>query len=227
MEAASLRDGTAGTYRIAAFPTAARAIMPSVWQSIGASPDFGVELRLMEMEPSHSIAALAAGEIELAVAHSYSNMPPIEGPGLIVKQIATETVRLAVNDNDWTGSGGGRVNLSDFATHDWIVPSREWTCYDMVHRACDLAGFEPRAIAEATDFRVQLALVAAGVGVALIPELGAIDPPGGVSLLELESPIYRHIVLVSRRAPAADAGLVRIQEFIAAKAEAALVDPGA
>ena len=70
-------------------------------------------------------------------------------------------------------------------------------------------------------------VIAAGVGVALIPELGAVDPPAGVSLLELESPIYRHIVLVSRRASAADAGLVRIQEFIAAKAEAALVDPGA
>ena len=88
----------------------------------------------------------------------------------------------------------------------------------MVHRACDLAGFEPRAVAEATDFRVQLALVAAGVGVALIPQLGALDVPEGVWMLELEQLLYRHIVLVSRRASAADAGLGRVQAIIAAVA---------
>ncbi|CAN5408736.1 hypothetical protein BH09ACT1_BH09ACT1_08730 [soil metagenome] len=84
----------------------------------------------------------------------------------------------------------------------------------MVHRATDLAGFEPRTVAEATDFQVQLALVANGTGVALIPELGASVVPPEVVMLDLEVPVRRNILLVSRRGSAADPGLQRIQRAI-------------
>jgi DNA-binding transcriptional LysR family regulator len=217
MEVASIRDGAVGTYRVAAFPTAAAAILPAAWKSINSTRDLGLELRLLEMEPSISLPALAAGEIELAVVHQYSNMPPLTGPGLSITPIATETVRLAVPVRQWSGSSA-RADLSDFAAHEWIVPNREWTCYDMVHRATDLAGFEPRTVAEATDFRVQLALVAAGVGVALIPQLGTLDVPAGVVLLDLTEPVFRHIVLATRRASASDPGLKRIAAAITASA---------
>jgi DNA-binding transcriptional LysR family regulator len=222
MEAASLREGAVGVYRVGAFPTAARSIMPAAWKAIAAADDRGVELRLIELEPSESIPALVAGEIELAVAHSYSNMPPIDGPGLVVDRIATEVVRLAVNESDWSGPVGSTVGLAEFAAHNWIVPGRERTCFDMVHRATDLAGFEPRTVAEATDYRVQLELVAAGVGVALIPELGATEVPAGVALVDLDVPVSRTILLVSRRASVSDAGLQRVSAAITASAAALL-----
>ncbi|MET0974419.1 MAG: LysR family transcriptional regulator [Leifsonia sp.] len=221
MEAASLRDGAAGTYRVAAFPTAARNILPTAWSTLRAAGDGAVQLRLIELEPSASIPALIAGDVELAVVHNYSNMPPIAGPGMDLTVIGTERVMLAVNSAEWA-TASPTVDLGDFAGHDWIVPSREWTCFDMVHRATDLAGFEPRAVAEATDFQVQLALVAAGIGVALIPELGAIDVPVGVGMHELRIPIVRNIVLASRRASAADAGLQRIRSAIAESTGAVL-----
>ena len=63
------------------------------------------------------------------------------------------------------------AQLADYATAEWIVPHRRWACCE-IEWACGLAGFTPHAVAEATDFSTQLALVAAGVGVALIPELG-------------------------------------------------------
>lgn len=219
MEAKSLRDGVAGTYRVAAFPTAAREIIPNAWKAIADSGERGIQLRLIEMEPGNAIPALLAGEVELAVAHHYSNMPPVTGTGLVISQIASERVRLAVHESQWSGQDGGPIDLSNFAAHDWIVPGRERTCYDMVHRATDLAGFEPRTVAEATDFQVQLALVANGAGVALIPELGASDVPPGVILLDLAVPIRRNILLVSRRASVADPGLQRIQQVIADAAE--------
>ena len=218
MEATSLREGASGTYRVAAFPTAARTILPGAWALLRASAGEGVQLRIIELEPSESIPALMSGDVELALAHGYSNMPPITGVGLVVTEIASETVRLAVKRSEWFGDDTAPVNLSDFAEDNWIVPSREWTCYDMVHRATDLAGFEPHAVAEATDYQVQLALVAVGMGVALIPTLGATDLPEGVVMLDVTSPIRRSIYLVARRASAADAGLQRIQDAIASAA---------
>jgi DNA-binding transcriptional LysR family regulator len=222
MEIASIREGTAGTYRVAAFPTAARTILPRAWRTIAADSDGGLQLRLIELEPSVSIPELAAGEIELAIAHHYSNMPPITEPGLVVTPIATEQVRLAVNIAESPRLTDGLVDLADFAAHDWIVPSREWSCFDMVHRATDLAGFEPRTIAEATDFAVQLALVSAGAGVALIPELGTIDIPSDVVLYDLRTPMQRHIVLISRATFTSDAGLNRISAAITDAAAAIL-----
>lgn len=219
MEAKSLRDGVAGTYRVAAFPTAAREIIPNAWKAIADSGERGLQLRLMEMEPSKAVPALLAGEVELAVAHHYSNMPPVTGTGLVISEIASERVRLAVHESHRSGEGNGPVDLGTFAGHDWIVPGRERTCYDMVHRATDLAGFEPRTVAEATDFHVQLALVANGAGVALIPELGASDVPAEVVMLDLAVPIRRNILLVSRRGSVADPGLQRIQQAIVEAAE--------
>jgi DNA-binding transcriptional LysR family regulator len=214
-EVVSLKHGGAGTYRIAAFPTAARTIMPRAWKSIVDDGGGHVELRMVQMEPSDALPALAAGDVELVVAHSYSNMPPVTGPGLVVTEVASEAVRLAVHESQWSGDLGKPVDLSLFAGQDWIVPGHEWSCFEMVHRATDLAGFEPRAVAEATDYQVQLALVARGIGVALIPELGATTVPDGVVLLDLKEPVRRTIIVVSRRASAGDAGLLRIGRAIA------------
>jgi DNA-binding transcriptional LysR family regulator len=215
MEVASLRHGVAGTYRIAAFPTAARTLMPRAWKSIQEDGDGRVQLRMVQMEPSDALPALAAGEVELVVAHSYSNMPPVTAPGLVVTPVASEAVRLAVPESQWTGDRSEPVDLARFAGHDWIVPGHEWTCFQMVHRATDLAGFEPRTVAEATDYQVQLALVAQGIGVALIPELGATAVPDGVVMLDLKDPVRRNVLVVSRRASAGDAGLQRIERAIA------------
>lgn len=226
MEAAALRDGAAGTYRVAAFPTAARTIIPSAWTALNKAGDRSVELRLVEMEPSDSIPALTAGGVELAVAHSYSNMPPLSGPGLTVRTIGNETVRLAISETEWRGATDRPIDLGKFSGHDWIVPTREWSCHDMVRRATELAGFEIRSVAEATDFQVQLALVQAGLGVALIPELGARLVPEGVVMLDLKVPVHRNLLLVTRRSSASDAGLTHVQELITDAATAQLLAAG-
>jgi len=49
-------------------------------------------------------------------------------------------------------------------------------------RACQACGFTPRTRHHADDFATVLALVAAGQGVSLIPQLGVAEVPAGVSL---------------------------------------------
>ena len=55
----------------------------------------------------------------------------------------------------------------------------------MAMRACEAAGFTPRIRHHADDFVAVLALVAAGQGVALVPQLGAASPPADVMLTPL------------------------------------------
>ena len=224
MEVAALREGIAGIYRVTAFPTAARSFVAQAWRQLVEDPVSGPALRLVELEPPDSLPALAAGEVDLAVTHSYSNMAQMAHPGVETTQIAQEEVFLAVprtasstppsRSRRQADPAGEPVRLADFAREDWIIPHHRWSCYEMIERACGLAGFAPHAVAEATDFSTQLALIASGVGVALIPELGCIAVPERVSLRRLAQPVHRHLHLAGRRGWRADPGLTRLADML-------------
>jgi DNA-binding transcriptional LysR family regulator len=83
----------------------------------------------------------------------------------------------------------------------------------MAVRACQAAGFTPRIRHHADDFATVLALVAAGQGVALVPELGVIGPPGGVVLTPLPTRRRTRIAYRkgARRQPAVSACIAAIR----------------
>ena len=208
MEATALREGSAGLYRIAAFPSAMRTIVADAWRTT-ADSGTGIQLHAIEREPEEARAALAAGEVELAVIHSYSNMAGSPSGDSTATRIATEPVWLAQREQ------AGVADLRDYSERDWIVPNSALSCAEMIDRACGVAGFAPRVVAEATDFASQLALVAAGVGVALVPQLTVATVPDGVFLSALVEPVYRHLFVVTRRGADADAGLRAVIELLA------------
>ena len=217
MEVEALADGTAGTYRVAAFPSIARTIVADTWRAIRAEPATDIRLELIEMEPQDSLPALAGGAVDVAITHAYSNMSQQATAGFAASALATETVWLAVRDDEPL-AGPDPVDLRLFADHDWVIPHRQWACHEMVQRACGMAGFTPHSVAEATDFAVILALVSAGVGVALVPELTIADLPGNVRLLPLSEPVFRHDFVVTRRATDADPGIRRLRSLFAESA---------
>lgn len=229
MEVSALREGSTGRYRVAAFPTIARSLVAAAWGRLmaagGGSGDGspGIRLSLIELEPTDSLPALAGGDVDLAVAHSYSNVPSIDRPGIVTAPLLTEPVYLAVRELDSPSARGSTESVADlrqYGNADWIVPGREFTCHEMVQRACGRAGFQPQVVAEATDFSVQLAFVAAGAGVALIPQLGSVDVPRGVRLFGLAEPVSRYDYLATRASSAADAGLARLCAALRSEASA-------
>ncbi|MFC7650227.1 LysR substrate-binding domain-containing protein [Streptosporangium lutulentum] len=91
-------------------------------------------------------------------------------------------------------SGGALARRRD---DPWIASTPGTLCHTMTVRACQAAGFAPRVRHHIDDFATVLAMVAAGQGVALVPELGAADPPDGVRLTEL--PMRRRTRIAFRR----------------------------
>jgi DNA-binding transcriptional LysR family regulator len=260
-EARALREGATGTYRVAAFPAAARAIVPAAWRLLAdGAPD--VRLRVTECEPAAGLAAVEAGEADLAMTHAYSTMPAPDAPTLVVRPAGAEPVLLAVSAAAPGGVPGsvpaaapggvpgsssaeapgarravgpaamptvgpvagpaGPADLAAYAAAGWVVPPPGLACREMVERACGLAGFAPRVVAEAADADAQLALVAAGAGVALVPRLGTRGAPEGVTLLELRAPVTRRLFTVTRRSSSADAGLATVTWALRAAARTAL-----
>ena len=68
-------------------------------------------------------------------------------------------------------AGRERLRLEDLAEEAWVQTSRSSPCARHVVRCCHAAGFEPNVSFESDDYQTVQGLVAAGVGVALIPEL--------------------------------------------------------
>lgn len=81
------------------------------------------------------------------------------------------------------------LELRDFATEPWMLATTQ-TCPDsrLFLRACHAAGFEPQIAFENGDYPAILGFVAAGVGVALIPDMVARGVRDDVVVRELDPP---------------------------------------
>ena len=225
MEVHALHQGESGSYAIAAFPTAARSYVADAWQQLRDGPRTGPALRLTELEPDAATEALVRGDVDLAITHAYSNVPSLPAQGLKATSIVTEDVLLAVPESASPATtAAGAARLADLATSDWVVPHADLTCADMVMRACAAAGFQPNVIAEATDHSVQLRLVAAGIGVALVPRLAALPTPG-LRLLPVHPRVQRHHVALTRSSATSDSGIRRIVELFEEHAVRLLAEP--
>jgi DNA-binding transcriptional LysR family regulator len=192
---ASLRDQVSGRVGLAAFPSAAAAIVPAAWAALARSAP-RVQLDLTEMEPEESLPAVLRGETDVAVAHEYDLLPRPLDPLFERRELARDPVLLAVPDGSPLA---GPVPLGGLAGQPFLAPRDHTSCAEMIRRACARTGFVPRVVARASDFGVLLSLVAAGAGVTLVPELAARRLPPGVRLLPPAEPVTRQIFTVSRR----------------------------
>jgi DNA-binding transcriptional LysR family regulator len=193
---AAARTGLTGPLRIGAFPTAMRTILPAALVALGRDHP-GLELMVTELDPAAVPDALRSGALDVALVHEYEFVPAPRDPALDTEPLLEEAIYLASagpqptagdgTGGDGTGGDGtaGEDPVGGHRDSRWIMASPGTLCHTMAVRACQAAGFTPLIRHHADDFVTVLALVAAGQGVALVPQLGAIGPPPGVVLTEL------------------------------------------
>ena len=177
---AAARTGLTGPLRIGAFQTAVRTILPAALVALGRDHP-GLELMVTELDPAAVPDALRSGALDVALVHEYDYVPAEPDPALDTEPLLEEAIYLA-------SPAPGEMGDDPIRQHreaPWIVASPGTLCHVMAVRACQAAGFTPRIRHHADDFATVLALVAAGQGVALVPELGVIGPPPGVALTPL------------------------------------------
>ena len=75
--------------------------------------------------------------------------------------------------------------MSDLRDQDWVQTSASSPCARHVVRSCVTAGFEPHVTFESDDYETVQGLVAAGVGVALVPRLALSHLHPGIVVREL------------------------------------------
>jgi len=175
---AATRTSLTGPLRIGAFPTAARTMLPPALVTLGREHP-GLELMVTELDPVAVPGALRAGTLDVALTFVYDYVPTEPDPALDTEPLLEEPVYLATPA---TESASEATSLEEFRDAPWIAGSPDTLCHTMVIRACQALGFTPRIRHHADDFATVLALVAAGQGVSLIPQLGVEGTPSGVRL---------------------------------------------
>lgn len=173
-ELSRLVDQLSGTVRLAAFPSASSTLVPALIARLAAAQP-GIQLAYTEAEPPEALGLLAAGSIDLAVTFTFPGDPAdphtdVIGASILplfddpVSVILPTTHRLADR---------AEVSLADLAQDSWIAGCP--LCRRHLLAACAEYELTP-TITHATDNSVAvLSLVAAGVGVALQPQL-ALEP---------------------------------------------------
>ncbi|MFO0551115.1 MAG: LysR substrate-binding domain-containing protein [Polyangiaceae bacterium] len=146
------------------------------------APD--VEIVMRELGPQLQIEALRERRIDAGFTR-----PPIVEPGVMAESVRSEAIVVAL-PHDHPLAKKRRVSLASLAGEPFITIPRERgpAFFDQLIALCTGAGFSPKLAHEAPHFDL-LSMVAAGFGVALVPEsVKDVPPPGLVTRPLVEGP---------------------------------------
>lgn len=207
-----------GRLRLAVFSSAAASIVPRALVRFRQRHP-AVELSVIVADPGESLPLLRAGELDLALCHdggeSDAEMPRLECVALL------EDPMYIALPADHPLADVPRLELSDLAGDTWMLPTLGDRCPDaqLVLLACHAAGFEPAVAFEYDDYAALLGFVAAGVGLAPIPDMIARGVRDDVVLRQIDPPLPPRPVVAALpagyRSPAAAAMLDVLHEVVA------------
>ncbi|MEU8798057.1 LysR family transcriptional regulator [Spirillospora sp. NPDC048819] len=194
--AASLR-GITGVLRVAAFQTAALALVPDALSLLrDAHPRLRVEIT--QREPESALPGLLARDFDLVITEEYPGDPSPRPAGIEYAELGEDEMTLALPAPADRGPGG--AGLADLAGVPWVMEpggtaSRRWAT-----RLCRAAGFEPDVRFESTDLLLHLRLAERGHAAALLPGLVWSGRPPTVPVVRLpEGERVRRLFTASRR----------------------------
>ena len=200
----ALRDGRVGRLRVAASTATAANLLPRSVAAVAAAHR-GVDIRITPLPPGAGLAAVRRGEADLAVAHRFDAGGQ---PALALEEtpLLRDRLTLAVPRGHRLASRQV-VHLSELSDEAWIhVPDLE-VPHEVMLEAMRGAPYRPVAVLAGGDLHAAQALVAARVGVALVPELDQrrdLD----VAHLDIADVRVRRSVFVARVAVAETSGVV-------------------
>ncbi|HUC00131.1 MAG TPA: LysR family transcriptional regulator [Solirubrobacterales bacterium] len=199
-EVAAIARGRGGRLRTASFPTAGSTLMPQAIAAFRASHP-GVEVTLAEGEPEEIAPRLRAGEFDLVLLFEFEGVGERLGTGMRRYELRDDPLHLAL-PREHPLAQRQRIELSDLREEAWVQTSAQSPCAKHVIRSCHAAGFEPTVSFESDDYQTVQGLVAAGVGVALIPELALSTVREDITVRALDpaSPVRRVFAATPRAA---------------------------
>jgi len=208
-EVAAIAGLRAGRVRLAAFPSASATLMAGALKRLREQHP-GIAVSFEEAEPEDAFPLLRSGDLDLVLAFSYA--ADEDGRDLTSVPLLSDPT-LAI-----TRSGEGQIDLDELADETWIAG-----CPRCRRHLLQVTGFDPRIEFATDDYMTVQSLVAAGLGVSLLPALAlraaqrddiVVRPVKGDPARTIEAVV----LTAERRPPAVTAMLDALREAAAALA---------
>ncbi|GLZ50622.1 LysR family transcriptional regulator [Actinomycetospora sp. NBRC 106378] len=168
-EADRLREGTAGTVRVGGFATALGHLVVPTLQQL-AITDAALAVQVIEVNERDGTDLLRAGDLDLLIGERYveATTPDAAGsyPGLVERVLYREPFRIVLPEL-WPTPGG----LDELLAGTWVTSREGRPPRQMLDRLCAEQAVTPGHRHICTESQTMLALVAAGLGAAIVPEL--------------------------------------------------------
>jgi DNA-binding transcriptional LysR family regulator len=160
--------------RLAGFPSALATVVPAAAAWLRADHP-GVDLLLAEAEPQTALRLLRGGRVDVALVFRYLRdgtpiaLPGEEEEGTRARLLLDEPVHLVTQAAGGAPAPAAEAGLAAYAGHRWIAGCER--CRAHLLWQCEQAGFTPLIAFTTDDVLVAQALAAAGLGVAMLPDL--------------------------------------------------------
>ena len=187
----------AGHLRLAAFSTAVRGLVaPALRPLLDAHPD--LTLTVSEREPWDTVDLVAAGHVAPAV-HQPDVDVPLAVPEHLTSTVVAHDVADVLAPLGHPLAGRARVAPRDLLDEAWIATPEGTICREWLLRMYDGTGRVPDVAHVSMEFGSHVALVQAGLGIALVPRLGRGELPEGVVAVPAHDPVPTRLISVLHR----------------------------
>lgn len=194
-EVSAIAGLRAGQVRLVSFPSGSSTLVPAALAALRARHP-ALRVSLSEAEPPRSEELVRAGACDVALAFRYPDARGEEPwEGLEVRRLRSDLL-VGVLPASHRHAGAAELPLRDLADEPWIAGCPR--CREQLERVCAGEGFTPRVDLATDDYPAVVALVGAGLGVAVLPQL-ALEPvrPRGVRVVPVTPPTRREIVALT------------------------------
>ncbi|MEU3205039.1 LysR family transcriptional regulator [Streptomyces cyaneofuscatus] len=210
--------GEAGEVRVGAFSTAVPALVVPAVRLLRAEDRPGPDVRVREAEAAQAYELLTAGEVDLALSLA-AHAPTARDPRFSLFPLLTDPLDVALPAGHPLAEAPA-LRLADLAADRWIFGgSGPWS--EITTAACEAAGFVPEQAHSAAGWTAILALVEAGMGIALVPRMASREQRReGVVMrvLEADQP-RRHVVAAVRHGAESGPAVARVLSALSRVAE--------
>lgn len=179
--------------RLGTFQSAAGALVPEAFRLVRAEHP-GVDLVAQAIEPTPAVQKVSTGGLDVAMFIESLFLPLPDMPGVELRHVFDDLMLVVLPEGHPLALRPS-VPLEELAEEAWLLGDVAGTCPDsnIVLRACQEAGFEPRIEFSTEDYHAVQGMVASGMGVALIPSMvtSSIRPDVVVRPIRGQAPMRR------------------------------------
>jgi DNA-binding transcriptional LysR family regulator len=211
----AITDMRGGKVRLMSFPTGGASLIPRAMAAFRERHP-GVAVELSVGKGDEAIERLRAGDADIALLLE-SGFGRTSDDGRLDRIHLLDDPMLVVLPADHPLAGRPVLKLADLADETWIADGSPCPDSAIFLRACHAAGFEPRVAFQNEDYLAIQGFIAAGVGIALIPQLALQAVRDDVVIRELAGHTPVRLVVAatlagSYRSPATEAMLGILKE---------------